>query len=196
MANDKGPKWLSVMTPVGTLGWCSLREPDVYKPKKGPQVVKWKAKYILTDSDEDKAMLSKLLEYENKCREFEKLDTVDEPSCVKEYNGERYIEPYMKTERGVPLFVDAANKATAYRPNKGDRCRLQFKAAFQDINGSQYLSLYLEGVQVVDVSGGGAAAFTPVDGGWVDENPEPAPAPAAASTSSDGDSLSLDDIPF
>lgn len=158
-------KKIRFITPLVTLVWPKLNEPDVYKPKKGPEKIRYVTDMKL--ETKDLAQVKKYLQGLAK----KHLAEVDEPKLpFKEDKKTKDI--LMTASSGVkyrpPVF--AADGETRIPPSViiggGTKAKVDLTVNFFEISDDNSgINLYINAVQVLDLQEGGFKSnFEKADG--------------------------------
>lgn len=147
----------------------NLVEPQGYKNKNK----KYDIGVVMDDTPACKAMIQKLLDFQNSCLEKDGREPLDELLCMKREMAkdpatEKYTHP---TGRKLLFFKQATRERFVvvgpdkqpFDPasiSKGDIVRANGQYAFGYMDGAPWLTCYMSAVQFISGSGAsGAAAF-------------------------------------
>lgn len=151
MANKK----IRFITPAVTLVWPKLNTPDVYKPKKGPEKVRY-----VTDAKFQPEDLKKLKKWLQDLAK-KHLPDVDDPKLP------------LKTDKKTQELLLTATSGVKYRPpvfaadgetripasveiGGGTKAKLDLTVNFFEISSENSgINLYINAVQVLDLQEGG-----------------------------------------
>lgn len=161
MANKK----IRFITPAVTLVWPKLNTPDVYKPKKGPEKVRY-----VTDAKFQPEDLKKLKKWLQDLAK-KHLPDVDDPKLP------------LKTDKKTQELLLTATSGVKYRPpvfaadgetripasveiGGGTKAKLDLTVNFFEISSENSgINLYIRAVQVLDLKEGGFKSnFEAADG--------------------------------
>ena len=184
----------NTVTPPLESYFHALVEPEGYKNKNK----KYGIGVVMDDSPECKAMIQKLLDFQNACFEKDGQPAQDTLLCMKDEKSkdpdtEKYTTP---TGRKLLFFKQATReKFVVVGPNKmpfdpaniskGDIVRANGQFAFGYMDGKPWLTCYMSAVQFISSGGAsGAAAFDDETGGEevpFNDETQPATTPSALS---------------
>lgn len=147
-------KKIRFITPVLTLVWPKLNEPDVYKPKKGPEKVRY-----VTDGKLEPADLKAVKKYLTDLAKKNMPDVSDPKLPFKE--DKKTKDLLISASSGVkyrPPVFDAKNQKIPADVviGGGTKARLDLTVNFFEISDENSgINLYINGVQVIDLQEGG-----------------------------------------
>jgi len=165
----------NTVTPPLESYYNNLVEPDGYKGKNK----KYDIGVVMNDTPECKAMVQKLLDFQNSCLEKDGRPALDALVCMKDEKAKDPVtEKYTNaTGRKLLFFKQATReKFVVVGPNKmpfdpaniskGDIVRANGQFAFGYMDGQPWLTCYMSAVQFISGGGAsGAAAFDDETGG-------------------------------
>lgn len=159
-----------ITTPALEASFPSLSEVDEYSQK-------YQIKVIMDETSQCQAMLKKLLDFQNDCLEVDGKARQDDLFGLKSEmsKNEKTEEWDVPTGRTFLTFKSAnQSKFDVVGPNArtidgstvggGDKVHVKGQAAFGYFQKSHFVTLYLNGVQLVS-SGGGGSSFEDLTGG-------------------------------
>jgi hypothetical protein len=166
-------KKVTFITPVGTLVFPKLNTPDVYKPKRGPEKVRYTTLLKLAPEDYKKVH-AKLLAHAKKM-----LPDVEDPKLPFKQD-KKTKEMLLTASSGVkyrPPVFDAKNKQISADKiiGGGSKARLDLSVAiFEIADDNSGVNLYINGVQIIElVEGGFKSNFEETEGYTDDGQSEP-----------------------
>lgn len=157
-------KKISFITPVVTLVWPKLNEPDVYKPKKGEPKIRY-----VTDAKLEPADLKKLQKYLGDLA-AKYLPDVEEPKLPfkkDKKSGDILITASSGVKFKPPVF-DAKNQKipASVLIGGGTKAKLDLNVNFYEMSSTNSgINLYIRAVQVLELQEGGfKSSFEEADG--------------------------------
>jgi hypothetical protein len=148
-------KKIRFITPVVTLVWPKLNTPDVYKPKKGPEKVRYTTDAKMAPDD-----LKKLKKYFQDLakKHLPEVDTPKLPLKEDKKTGDLLLTATSGVKYRPPVFAaDGETRIPAsVEIGGGTKAKLDLTVNFFEISDENSgINLYINAVQVLDLQEGG-----------------------------------------